>query len=91
MQCCCCFFFVFFFVIYLFYFIFFFFHFSGGDASLPDILQEAPVDVLTNRECQDYWGRDSITDGHVCIFDKPGGGSEGDIGACNVSYEQNTE
>ena len=56
------------------------FTFSGG-APLPNILQEAHIDVITNDDCIGRWGAQRINDGHVCIFDY----ITGTRGACNVS------
>ena len=55
------------------------FHFKGG-SPLPDILQEARVDVIRNTDCRKIW-RSNINDGHVCVTDI----ATKSRGACYVS------
>merc|ERR1711893_156420 len=50
-----------------------------GFGPLPNVLQEAKVDVLTQSDCIEYWGTTRINDGHVCIMDS----TTEDKGACN--------
>ncbi|XP_069140846.1 fibrinolytic enzyme, isozyme C-like [Argopecten irradians] len=50
---------------------------TSGGAPLPDILQKATTTVLSNADCAEIWGADSINDGHVCVY------TNGTNGACN--------
>ena len=56
-----------------------YFHLKGG-SPLPDILQEAHIDVISNNDCRKKW-LFYINDGHVCVTDIPTESK----GACNVS------
>ena len=51
-----------------------------GGGPLPNILQEANIDVLSESECQDEWGS-RISNIHICLTDRENGAR----GACNVS------
>ena len=53
---------------------------SAGGGSLPAVLQEANTVVLSNSDCEGFWGS-NVNDGHVCIrnYDE-------NKGSCNVSY-----
>merc|ERR1711893_15817 len=48
-----------------------------GGGALPNILQQARIDVLTNSQCIGYVGSSLINNGHVCIR------GDGVRGACN--------
>ena len=52
---------------------------DGGP--LPDVLQEARIDVLEQRECVALWDQEVINDGHICVMER----GEMGIGGCNVS------
>merc|ERR1719348_68853 len=49
-----------------------------GNGPLPNILQEANIDVLSQSECQGFWGS-RIKGYHVCLGDK----ANSRKGACN--------
>lgn len=51
----------------------------GGGGTLPDILQEAKIDVYTNEKCKQSWGS-RINDGHVCVGAQGKGSCNGDSG-----------
>ena len=51
---------------------------SAGSLVLPDILQEAQIDVMPNDQCNDLYGG-RITDSMICV------GVTGEIGGCFVS------
>ena len=46
---------------------------------MPDILQEAPTEVISNDDCKNAWGSRSINPGHVCILS-----NDRDTSACMV-------
>ena len=54
--------------------------FIGECPQSKDVLQEAQIDVITNKKCIKHW-KESINDGHVCVYDK-----KENKGSCNVSY-----
>jgi len=43
---------------------------SGDDYALPDVLQQADIDVLTKEECQQKWASTPIERYHICVQDK---------------------
>ena len=47
---------------------------------LPDTLQEAAVDILTDAQASDAWGEEYNGDVHICVHDLEDFSS----GACNV-------
>ena len=49
------------------------------DDSSPDILQWAPVNVISVSDCQDDWGS-QMSEAQICIRD-----DNGEFGACFVS------
>ena len=55
---------------------------ESGSVVLPDILQEAEVDVMSNDDCNDIYGG-GIDDSQICV------GVTGSIGACFVSRLHN--
>jgi secreted trypsin-like serine protease len=42
----------------------------NGDGILPENLQEAPVDLLTEAECIGLWPNQTISTSHVCVYDE---------------------
>ena len=52
----------------------------SGELVLPDILQEAQVDVMPNDDCNDLYGG-SIQDSMICV------GVPGESGGCFVSSD----
>ena len=58
--------------------------YHSGDEGYPNFLQEADVDVLSNRECIEYWGERRIGGYHICVGDK----ENGETGACMASSLQ---
>ena len=54
--------------------------FIGECPQSKDVLQEAQIDVITNKKCRKSW-KESINDGHICVYDK-----NENKGSCNVSY-----
>ena len=42
---------------------------AGGIADLPNILQEAQIDVITPDYCTELWSPTPIGDFHVCLLD----------------------
>ncbi|XP_067940309.1 chymotrypsinogen A-like [Watersipora subatra] len=52
---------------------------SKGTAN-ENILQEIRADIRTNADCQDAWGRNSISDGNICNSDGSSGSCSGDSG-----------
>ena len=50
-----------------------------ADEFAPDILQWAPVNVISVSDCQDDWGS-SMQEQHICIRD-----DNGEFGGCFVS------
>ncbi len=53
--------------------------FITGGGPLPNILQEANVDVYTQQQCSNMWSSVPIGDYHICV------GDHGNAGGCNVS------
>ena len=51
-----------------------------GEGPLPNVLQEARVDILTEKECRMFWGK-IISDVHICLGDRTAARKA----ACNVS------
>jgi len=49
-----------------------------GFGPLPNVLNQANVDILSESECRGYWGS-RITDIHICLMDK----DTQQRGACN--------
>merc|ERR1711976_339907 len=52
-----------------------------GFGPLPNVLQEAQIDVLTESECRTYWGS-RIVGYHICVGDL----ANGQKGACNGEW-----
>ncbi|XP_067667949.1 fibrinolytic enzyme, isozyme C-like [Haliotis asinina] len=54
---------------------------AGSNAGLPDILQQAPTNVISYNECRSRIGS-SVRSDHICAFDYNGvtGGCNGDSG-----------
>jgi len=50
-----------------------------GGGPLPNVLQEARIDILSEQECINYWGSQRIQLQHVCIIERNGNRR----GACN--------
>ena len=48
--------------------------------ALPNMLQEANTDVISQSYCQELWSPTPIGDYHVCLLDT----EFNDAGACNV-------
>jgi secreted trypsin-like serine protease len=65
---------------------------AGG--STPQILQEASVDIKSNKECQDAYGKSSITPDMVCANGLNNGQTtdacQGDSGGPLVCFDDNT-
>ena len=54
--------------------------FTVASTILPNVLQEALVDVWTLEDCEEKYGEDTINDdGHICV------GEENQSGGCFVS------
>jgi len=52
----------------------------SGNGDLPNVLQQTPINVITQEECAERWSTSPIADYHVCLMDKDGGFQ---AGACN--------
>merc|ERR1712227_853613 len=52
---------------------------EGGTGS-PNILQETDTEIITNEDCSQRWGAESIYPGIVCLYSGVSGGCMGDSG-----------